>query len=425
MRTLAVLKLLRLPLLGISVLAVLLAVLWSVQQNNVNSLKQQINVLKEDINKLPATVDPKKQLEQPRTVLEQQIDSLPATVATKKQLSQQMTALKQQIDTLPATIALKDRLILEKDRLTLEKDRVNAQNAIYGTLVQALGGAFFFVTAWLTWLNVKVAEEKQVTERFSKAIELLGNEKLEIRLGGIYALERIAKDSPKDHWTIMEVLISFAQEKSPLSQNIQQRDEQSGSSYPTQEKPKITTDVQAVLTVIGRRNFNKEQDEQRIELPRTKLKGANLTNADLTNADLTNADLTNADLTNADLTKANLTKANLTKATLTNANLTKANLTKFTLADADISEADFTGVYSNEARDKYEEAKEQADYKAYKAEKDHENDDYYQQYDSGDEEQYLYEHLKSEEYELLKNEISKAKAKAKAKGKPKLPDYLQ
>jgi type VI protein secretion system component VasF len=60
MKTPAILKLLWLPLLfGISVLVVLW-VLWSVQQNNVNSLEQQINALKEGINKLPATVDPKK-----------------------------------------------------------------------------------------------------------------------------------------------------------------------------------------------------------------------------------------------------------------------------------------------------------------------------------------------------------------------------
>ena len=69
------------------------------------------------------------------------------------------------------------------------------QNAIYSTLVQAVGGAFFFVTAYLTYrnvrateANVKATEEKQVTERFSKAVELLGSDKLEVRMGAIYAL---------------------------------------------------------------------------------------------------------------------------------------------------------------------------------------------------------------------------------------------
>ncbi len=389
----AFLKSSALPLLIGVPLLLLLLVFWSVQQDSVNSLKQQI------------------------------------------------TDLKQQIDALPATVVPKDKLALKKDQLTLEKDRVNAQNAIYVALAQAIGGVFFVVTAYFTWRNLKVAEENlkatqerqatdrsiaeanlrvteemQLTERFSKAIELLGSGKLEVRLGGIYALERIAKDSPKDHWTIMEVLISFVQEKSPLSQNIQQ-----------EEKLKITTDVQAVLTVIGRRGFNKEQDGQRIELPRTKLRGANLTNANLANADLTNTDLTeanlaNADLTNTDLTEANLTDVNLTRATLTNVNLTRANLTRTNWTDADHSEADFTEVYSNEARDKYTEEVvnpyelELLDlYEAEEAQAREEINEYYY----NNEAKFLSKDFQQEENKLLKNRISKAK------GKPKLPDYLQ
>ncbi|WP_250124930.1 pentapeptide repeat-containing protein [Chroococcidiopsis sp. CCMEE 29] len=250
MRTLAIPKYLRLPLLlGIPILAVLLA-LWLAQQNNVNSLAQQID------------------------------------------------ALQQQIDTLPATVTPKDKLALQKDRLTLEKDRVNAQNAIYGTLVQALGGAFFVVTAYFTYRNVRAteanvsaAEEKQVTERFSKAIELLGSEKLEVRLGGIYALERIAKDSPKDHWTIMEILSSFVREKSPLQspKNVQQ------------EPPKITVDVQAALTVLGRRDSSKDPNQQKLDLSLANLSGANLSGASLRKANLLNTDLREANLARADL----------------------------------------------------------------------------------------------------------------------------
>ena len=38
--------------------------------------------------------------------------------------------------------------------------------------------------------------QRRVTESFSKAIEQLGSDKLEVRLGGIYALERISQESP-------------------------------------------------------------------------------------------------------------------------------------------------------------------------------------------------------------------------------------
>ncbi|MGH3218423.1 MAG: hypothetical protein ACRDPY_06785 [Streptosporangiaceae bacterium] len=38
-----------------------------------------------------------------------------------------------------------------------------------------------------------------MTDRYTKAIEQLGHDKLDVRIGGIYALERIARDSAKGH----------------------------------------------------------------------------------------------------------------------------------------------------------------------------------------------------------------------------------
>ncbi len=43
--------------------------------------------------------------------------------------------------------------------------------------------------------TLELTEQGQVTERYTKAIEQLGSDKLDIRIGGIYALERIARDS--------------------------------------------------------------------------------------------------------------------------------------------------------------------------------------------------------------------------------------
>ena len=57
--------------------------------------------------------------------------------------------------------------------------------------------------------QLQVAQEGQITERFTRAIEQLGSDKMEIRLGGIYALERIANDSDKDYWPIIETLTAY------------------------------------------------------------------------------------------------------------------------------------------------------------------------------------------------------------------------
>ena len=61
--------------------------------------------------------------------------------------------------------------------------------------------------------------QRRITESFSKAVEQLGSDKLEVRLGGIYSLERISKESPDDYWTVMENLIAFVRERSRRNDN--------------------------------------------------------------------------------------------------------------------------------------------------------------------------------------------------------------
>lgn len=111
-----------------------------------------------------------------------------------------------------------------------QKESYELQNSIRQTFVQALGGLALFLgfsfTIWTLRISQKtlqtnqetlrVTQEGQITERFTKAIEHLGNtELLMVRLGGIYALERIARDSEKDHWPVMEVLTAYVRVNAP------------------------------------------------------------------------------------------------------------------------------------------------------------------------------------------------------------------
>jgi hypothetical protein len=57
--------------------------------------------------------------------------------------------------------------------------------------------------------------ERRLTESFAKAVEQLGSEKLELRLGGIYTLERLARESEREYWPIMETLTAFVRERAP------------------------------------------------------------------------------------------------------------------------------------------------------------------------------------------------------------------
>ena len=227
------------------------------------------------------------------------------------------------------------------------KERAEIENAFRGTLIQGLGGLFFILTAYFTWRNIQNAEEKQDSERFSKAVEMLGDkDKIEVRLGGIYSLEKIAKDSPKDyHWTIMEVLTSFIRENSPRFTNKEKQtlvesylSEQDKKEADTKDPPRITTDIQAALTVIGRREVKNDEDEK-LKLPLTNLSGADLSEAKLSGADLSGADLSKAKLRDAKLRDANLSYADLSKAKLSGADLFKADLFKADLFKAILGES--------------------------------------------------------------------------------------
>jgi Pentapeptide repeats (8 copies) len=199
--------------------------------------------------------------------------------------------------------------------------------------------------------NAEAAQDKQITERFAKAIEQLGNEKIEVRLGAIYTLERIAKDSKDDHWTIMEVLTAFVRENASLKKNEEKAEKAKPliKSEEIEQKPKLKTDIQAALTVIGRRNPKNDAINQWLDLRNIDIRGADLTEVEMQGANLMEANLQwvvfeEAKLQGAFFSRANLRRAELWEANLQNAVFKEANLQKASLMDANLQDADLEGA---------------------------------------------------------------------------------
>ena len=64
------------------------------------------------------------------------------------------------------------------------------------------------------------AIERRITELYTKAVEQLGNDKAPVRLGGLYALERLAQDNPAQRETIVNVICAYLRMPfSPTSPN--------------------------------------------------------------------------------------------------------------------------------------------------------------------------------------------------------------
>jgi hypothetical protein len=173
------------------------------------------------------------------------------------------------------------------------------RDAARGRLLTLGAGLFAAGALAYTARTFGLSCEGQVTDRYAKAIEQLGSDKLDVRIGGIYALERVARDSARDHPTVMEVLTAFVREHSreqwPLPEH--------GTTDPA-PPPERRPDVQAALTVIGRRHASRDIPGRPIDLARADLTRADLTDALLFRADLTGACLAQADLARADLTGA-------------------------------------------------------------------------------------------------------------------------
>lgn len=184
-------------------------------------------------------------------------------------------------------------------------------------------------------------------EYFSKSIDQLKSKDLDVRIGAISTLETIAKYSqPAEHWTIMEYLAAFVRTNAPRKEE----DERS---------PELREDIQAALTVIGRRDTDKDLENQTLNLSNTDLRGAELREANLQmvnfyQANLQRTILTKAQLQGADLGKANLQQANIIEANIQGAILTEAQLqgaffNRTNLQQSDLMAANLEGAQLSSA----------------------------------------------------------------------------
>jgi uncharacterized protein YjbI with pentapeptide repeats len=208
-----------------------------------------------------------------------------------------------------------------------------------GLVAVSLPGFAALAALLFTWRQVgqastelRISEQGQITNRYNAAINNLGSQSIDVRLGGMYALQRIMQDSTRDHPTVVSVLSAYVRQHAPLPASGATK------SQATSEEHSPAADIQAVINVLAHRRpaFDKGAtvDLSRTDLTRLKsmgtgtinLRQANLTEADLGEADLTGVDLRGADLSDADLQLASLFGANLARATLLGTNLSGAHL---------------------------------------------------------------------------------------------------
>ncbi|MCY3957411.1 MAG: pentapeptide repeat-containing protein [Chloroflexi bacterium] len=231
------------------------------------------------------------------------------------------------------------------------------------------------------------AQRSLLNERYQRGAEMLGSDVLSVRLGGIYALDRLAAEQPDNyHIQVMQLFCAFARrphhqhgdkplDPQDLKSDYRLGKDQSGAPnlIPIAEYSRAifpSLDIQAVMEAICSRdelrrnteltaNFKvdlSESDLSRLALVRIppnlahatmwaiNLTGAHLPSANLQSAVLSNAALSGANLLRADLSGANLRNSDLSGTVLSTANLTGAVLIKADLSKAKVIGADFAGA---------------------------------------------------------------------------------
>jgi hypothetical protein len=239
-----------------------------------------------------------------------------------------------------------------KDRIELKREQGQLQNDARATLLQALAGGALLLGAYFTWRQVQtgrqqvhLAEQGQITERFTRAIDQLGSAHLDVRLGGLYALERIARDSPDDRATIGEVLTAYLRGHAPWPPRLEDQPPIEAAIETVAFLRLRAPDVQAALTVLGRGHFaDPDPDAPQLDLTDTDLRRSYLSRADLRRARLYGADLRRARFDDTDLRGATLIRAYLQEAHLLGANLQDAVLHHADLRDADLTDANLAGA---------------------------------------------------------------------------------
>ncbi len=185
------------------------------------------------------------------------------------------------------------------------------------------------------------AEQGLITDRINKAVEGLGKNEngdpvIEVRLGSLYALERIAQDSIRDHMQIMEIICAYVRYNSPLPNKTDtaevplpnkmgitkdpMRNTGVKARRSKDEGDAIDADIQTALTIIGRRDTWPE-GKRRIQIESKHSEALNLSRCNLCRASFNNANLENVWFSGTDLRHAFFIKTKMRGVSIHRANM--------------------------------------------------------------------------------------------------------
>lgn len=217
----------------------------------------------------------------------------------------------------------------------------------------AIGGAIAVFTLMLSMSKHTLDRDSNTTSRYTAAIAQLGDESLPIRLGGIYALERIAQDSLRDRQTILDVLCAYLRHMCPMPEHNRIIRQKHGADISAAVAvirritilSKPLTPVNLSKTRLGKFADFEQADFTDADLTGSDLSGSNFKKTKLIGANLSNVDISVSDLRGADLSKTLLLRTNLSGSLLKDANLSASFIESSVFESAELERTNVAHAY--------------------------------------------------------------------------------
>ena len=262
-----------------------------------------------------------------------------------------------------------------------------AAGVVIALLLLKLSGATAAVAAGAAWIalarhqaQTDADRERRITESLSRAVEHLASDKIEVRVGAIFTLERISKESPDDYWIAFENLTTFIRERSrraaleevepPADRRIARRayflwidagrpegqaDDFWNMAFEAEKYRTLRrADIDTAMTIIARRSEENRRREKNnvwvIDLSLAVLRGQSLVMAHLERARLQMSHCEGCYMLMTHFEEAILLGAHFEGAYLMHSHFDGAHLHGCNFEGADLSDAHFRGAGTDRAR---------------------------------------------------------------------------
>ncbi len=225
----------------------------------------------------------------------------------------------------------------------------NVSLSIAGSItlsIAVLGLILTVIRNLLTRQQNRTDEQRLVTEQISRAIEQIGAYKqsadgknlepnIEVRMGGLYSLQRIMYDSPRDALSIVKILYAYVREN--LKRDKDKRDKlkeynKQNFSRPEEKPLPLPEDIVSALNIISQ--FNKDR-KKKFGIDASEVQ------SDFTYADFTNYSIRNIDFSYISFYHADFSGSNLVAVIFSNAILFSVNFSDTQLSVVNFSNARF------------------------------------------------------------------------------------